>query len=213
MLLLRQRGIGKNVLVPGRIGRLGHEGECRHVNDGKVLIPQGDQRTAQLTGRMVVVLSRLETVRPSDTFPQNGGIVGMAMPRKHTVHSQLLQLFNEAVRGEETADWLPLASEVTVLGGGRNPDDVLFLLVGGLVALADGGQMELNGGDMEAEEGRNHPTCRSIHAVNGGVEPVVLVSGKSGPRRADSEGEPMHPPESIMYRARKGFPPRVSRME
>ena len=121
--------------MSGWIGRLSHGGQGGDMADGEGLAEQSDEGAPHLPRGVVVVLTRFQSIRPADAVPKNRGVVGVAMPHEDAVDAGRVELIHEVLGGAEAADGLSLAAEVTVLCRGGHADDVLFMLVGDLVAL------------------------------------------------------------------------------
>lgn len=173
--------------MSGRVGCLGHSRQGGDMVDGEALPEQGDEGTAQLARGVVVVLPCFQAIGPADALPQHRGVIGMAMTHENTVDTRFMELIHEVLGSAETADGLPFTAEVAVPCGGGDSDDVLFMLVRGLVALLHGGLMELEAGNMEAEEGGGGDAAIHLgQAVGGGIKPLILVCRK--PRASADRG-------------------------
>ena len=167
--------------VSGGIGCGSHGDKGGNMMDRKAVSVQRDERAAHLPRGMVIVLSRFEAVRPADALPEHRGVVGMAMTHEDTVDTCFMEPIHEVLGGAEAADGLPLTAEITVFCERGDSDDVLFMLVGGLVALLHRRTVELEARDMEAQEsGNGGSPIHLSQPVGGGVQPGVLILAKAG---------------------------------
>ena len=113
--------------VSWRIGERAVDHERGYMSNGMATDSRrikGDERTAELSRCVIVVLSRFEAERPADTAVEDGGIDHMVMSCKHAVDTRCRQGITKAVGSMAPTEMLVTATEIAVLPCDIHTEDI-----------------------------------------------------------------------------------------